>query len=677
MTPDLVRTIRRRLTLNSLAALLAVPAVAQGPMGRLEGRISDQAGQPIANASVVLEGTAFRSAANRQGFYVINRVPSGTYTARVTYVGYQPIEVDSVVIRAGVTTQRDFVLTQTATDIEELTVVAAGSVLVPRDQVTGKQLISGAYTDRLPKDNLGNVFAMQPGVMASPGNTIPSVRGARVDERNTYVDGVPVSPPDATRQFNTESYDRIVDNPFLAAAVNPLSTFGVDVDRASYANVRRFISAGQRPPKDAVRIEELVNYFSYDNPAPTPQSRDPFTVTTEVAAAPWAPTHRLVRIALQARRIDTRDLPPANLVFLLDVSGSMQSANKLPLVKTSLRMLVEQLREQDRVAIVVYAGAAGLVLPPTSGADKPTILTAIDRLEAGGSTAGGAGLRLAYQVAREHLITSGNNRVILATDGDFNVGVSSDAEMERLVEGERQHGVFLTVLGFGMGNYKDSKLETLADKGNGNYAYIDTPLEARKTLVSEFGGTLFTVAKDVKLQVEFNPARVQGYRLLGYENRMLRSEDFNDDTKDAGDVGAGHAVTALYEVVPTGIAPDVAIRGIDSLRYVQASATGRGRGNNELLFVKLRYKDPDGETSRLLTHPVLDRVRAPSSEFRFAAAVAAFGMILRESEYRGSASTEQVLGLARHALGPDPEGYRAGFVTMVERYRQLAAVTED
>ncbi len=480
MTPNFVRTARHRLTLTALLALAATPAAAQQATGRLEGHIRDQQGQPVPNAQVALVGTPLQAIADQQGFYFLNRVPAGTYRARVSYVAYRPIEIDSIVVHRDRTTTRDFVLQQTATDLQEITVVAAENRLVPRDQVTSKQLITG-----------------------------------------TYVDGVPVVRPGATGQFNTEAYNRIVDNPFLAAAVNPLSTFGVDVDRASYANVRRFITQGRAVPKDAVRIEELLNYFPYDNPAPSPESHDPFTVTTELAAAPWAPTHRLVRIALQSRRIDTRDLPPANLVFLLDVSGSMQSANKLPLVKTSLRMLVEQLRQQDRVAIVVYAGAAGLVLPPTSGGDKATILAAIDRLEAGGSTAGGAGLRLAYSVAREHLITGGNNRVILATDGDFNVGVSSDAEMERLVEGERQHGVFLTVLGFGMGNYKDSKLETLADKGNGNYAYIDTPLEARKTLVSEMGGTLFTVAKDVKLQVEFNPARVQGYRLLGYENRML------------------------------------------------------------------------------------------------------------------------------------------------------------
>jgi len=636
MTPDLVRTARRRLTLAALVALCAGTAAAQAPTGKLQGTISDSVtGRPVANAQVTIPGTAFRALSDSSGFYFINGIPAGRIDVRAIVPGYRGKEVRGLRIRSGYTVTQDFALAPQPVEIRELAVVAAENALVPRDQVTSRQLISGTYTD-----------------------------------------GVPVVRPDATGQFNTESYDRITDNPFLAAAVNPLSTFGVDVDRASYANVRRFITQGQAVPRDAVRIEELVNYFPYDNPAPSASSRDPFTVTTEVATAPWAPSHRLVRIALQARRIDTHDLPPANLVFLLDVSGSMQSANKLPLVKTAMRMLVEQLREQDRVAMVVYAGAAGLVLPPTSGADKATILAAIDRLEAGGSTAGGAGLRLAYQVAREHLVTGGNNRVILATDGDFNVGVSSDAEMERLVEAERQHGVFLTVLGFGMGNYKDSKLETLADKGNGNYAYIDSPLEARKTLVGEMGGTLFTVAKDVKLQVEFNPARVQGYRLIGYENRLLRSEDFNDDAKDAGDMGAGHSVTALYEVVPVGIEPDVAIRGVDSLRYTQASGPVRRGTSDELLFVKVRYKEPDGETSRLLTHPVLDQVREASRELRFASAVAAFGMILRESEYRGSATIDRVLDLARHALGPDPEGYRAGFVAMVERYRQLQAITE-
>ena len=493
-----------------------------------------------------------------------------------------------------------------------------------------------------------------------------TVRGAK------SIAGAPQDLPGRYRKpDNTESYDRIVDNPFLGARDNPLSTFSVDVDRASYSNVRRFVSEGQRPPKDAVRIEELVNYFTYEYP--DPDDRHPFSVTTEVARTPWHADHLLVRIGLQARRVSLADMPPNNLVFLVDVSGSMTSPDKLPLVKRALQLLVQQLREQDRVAMVVYAGAAGLVLPPTSGAHKGVIIAAIDALESGGSTAGGAGIRLAYDVARQHHMPDGNNRVILATDGDFNVGASSDAEMERLIEEKRQQGTFLSVLGFGRGNLKDSKMEKLADKGNGNYAYIDDLAEAKKVFGAEMGGTLLTLAKDVKLQVEFNPERVASYRLIGYENRMLRKEDFEDDTKDAGEIGAGHSVTALYEVVPKGVGRDPAT---EPLRYQSAPAAAPRSGRaDELMYVKLRYKLPDATTSRWLDHVVpVSRVSSASTDLRFAAAVAAFGMVLRESEYRGSATLESVIALGRGALGEDEGGYRAEFIKLVEQVRAKSLV---
>jgi Ca-activated chloride channel family protein len=474
------------------------------------------------------------------------------------------------------------------------------------------------------------------------------------------------------RPNNTEAYDRIVDNPFLGARDNPLSTFSIDVDRASYSNVRRFVTMGQRPPQDAVRIEELVNYFTYDYP--DPNDRHPFSVTTEVARAPWHDGHLLVRVGLQARRLSPASLPPSNLVFLIDVSGSMHGPAKLPLVQESLSLLVRNLREQDRVAIVVYAGAAGLVLPPTSGESKDLILAAIARLQAGGSTAGGAGIRLAYQVARENYRPNANNRVILATDGDFNVGASSDAEMERLIEEKRKEGTFLSVLGFGMGNYKDSKMEKLADKGNGNYAYIDNIVEARKVLVDEMAGTLLTLAKDVKLQVEFNPERVASYRLIGYENRMLRKEDFDDDTKDAGEIGAGHSVTALYEVVPKGVAGQTP--AAEPLRYqTAASPSSRASRRGELMYLKLRYKLPDANTSRWLDHVVpASRVSDGSTDLRFAASVAAFGMILRDSEHRGRATLDDVISLASGALGEDAGGYRADFVKLVEMVRSKSLV---
>ena len=452
-----------------------------------------------------------------------------------------------------------------------------------------------------------------------------------------------------------------------------MSTFSIDVDAASYSNVRRFLAQGTLPPADAVRLEELVNYFPYHYPDRA--GEHPFGLIADVGPCPWADDHRLVRVALQARRVDTRELPPSNLVFLIDVSGSMQSPDKLPLVQRAFRALVQELRPEDRVAIVVYAGAAGLVLPSTPGTRKEEILDAIDRLEAGGSTAGGAGLRLAYDVAREHFLTEGNNRVILATDGDFNVGVSSDAEMIRLVERRREEGTFLTVLGFGTGNLKDTKMEQMADHGNGHYAYIDSYSEARKVFVREFGGTLFTVAKDVKIQVEFNPARVQAYRLLGYENRLLAREDFADDRKDAGELGAGQAVTALYEVVPVGAEP-VAL-GDDSLTYQQVSVRPSARGSRDLLTVRVRYKAPAGSTSRLLTRPLADRGGEPSKDFRFASAVASFAMLLRDSEHRGSATFDRVIELARGARGADPEGYRAEFVTLVETARDLSRPGDD
>jgi Ca-activated chloride channel homolog len=468
---------------------------------------------------------------------------------------------------------------------------------------------------------------------------------------------------------NTEAYNTIDERRFVTAVANPISTFSIDVDAASYSNVRRFLSQGTLPPKDAVRLEELVNYFPYKYADHA--GRHPFAVSTEVGPCPWTPAHRLVRIGLQARHVPTRNLPPSNLVFLIDVSGSMMSPDKLPLVQQAFRALVHELRPEDRVAIVVYAGAAGLVLPSTSGAEQATILGAIDRLQAGGSTAGGAGIRLAYDVAREHFDPEGNNRVILATDGDFNVGVSSDAEMVRLVEQRREEGTFLTVLGFGTGNLKDSKMEQMADKGNGHYAYIDSFREAQKVFVQEFGGTLVTVAKDVKIQVEFNPARVQSYRLLGYENRMLAREDFADDRKDAGELGSGHSVKALYEVVPVGAAP-VAL-GDDSLTYQAVSLRPDARRSGELMTVRVRYKDPQGSTSRLLEEPVRDRSGGTASEdMRFASAVAAFALLLRDSEHRGQASFEQVLSLARGARGDDPQGYRGEFIGMVEAARSLS-----
>ncbi|MBD2041797.1 VWA domain-containing protein [Microcoleus sp. FACHB-672] len=473
---------------------------------------------------------------------------------------------------------------------------------------------------------------------------------------------------------NTENYNRIEDKPFQVVNNSPLSTFSIDVDTASYSNIRRFINQGQLPPPDAVRIEELINYFTYDYPQP--KNEQPFSITTEISQAPWNPTHKLVQVGLQGKRISTENLPPSNLVFLVDVSGSMNNQNKLPLLKSALQLLVNELSEKDRVSIVVYAGAAGLVLPPTPGNQKDKILQAIDKLEAGGSTAGGEGIQLAYQVARNSFLKSGNNRIIMASDGDFNVGVSSDAELVRLIEDYRKRDIFLTILGFGMGNLKDSKMEQLANKGNGNYAYIDNLLEAKKVLVTEMGATLLTIAKDVKIQVEFNPAKVQAYRLIGYENRLLQSQDFNDDKKDAGELGAGHSVTALYEIIPTGVKSDIQLPAVDDLRYQQKSnVEPAAYKSDELMLVKLRYKAPKAETSQLISQPLVDRgvkLENASNNLKFSAAVASFGMVLRDSQYKGTANFDQVLSLAKQSKGTDLEGYRTEFIRLVEKSKSLA-----
>ena len=470
---------------------------------------------------------------------------------------------------------------------------------------------------------------------------------------------------------NTEEYSRINDNVFLSPGTNPLSTFSIDVDAASYANVRRFLNSGRLPYKDAVRIEELINYFNYDYE--DPKGEHPFSVMTEVSQAPWNPDHKLVHIGLQGKKLNYEEMKPSNLVFLVDVSGSMRSPNKLPLLKSAFKLLVKNLDDRDRIAIVAYAGAAGLVLPSTPAKERSTILSALDKLEAGGSTAGGAGIKLAYKVAKENLIEDGNNRVILATDGDFNVGVSSTSELVRTIEEKRNDGIFLTICGFGMGNYKDGRMESISNAGNGNYFYIDNIMEANKVFVKEMRATLFTIAKDVKIQIEFNPAKVQAYRLIGYENRMLKSEDFNDDKKDAGELGAGHTVTALYEIIPVGVKSDF-IKSVDELKYQKGQITNQA-GSDELMTVKLRYKRPKEDTSQLLSIVIKDKatkLAKSSNNFKFSAAVAEFGMLLRDSEFKGQASYEHALKLAKEGKGEDLEGYRSEFVQLVKKAALLA-----
>ncbi|WP_419033876.1 vWA domain-containing protein [Dysgonomonas gadei] len=479
--------------------------------------------------------------------------------------------------------------------------------------------------------------------------------------------------PRYDRQRN-EEYSQFTENKFKMAREEPLSTFSVDVDAASYSNMRRFINRGELPYKDAVRIEELINYFSYDYAEPT--GEDPVRIATEVGSCPWNSQNRLVKVGLKAKSLASDNLPASNFVFLIDVSGSMSGPTRLDLVKSSLKLLVNNLRKKDRVAIVVYASSTGEVLPSTSGENKQKIKEALNNLSAGGSTAGGAGIQLAYKIAKQNFIKGGNNRIILCTDGDFNVGVSSNEGLQRLIENERKTGVFLSILGYGMGNYKDSKMQTLAQAGNGNHAYIDNLQEANKVLVNEFGATMYTVAKDVKLQIEFNPNRVQAYRLVGYETRMLNKEDFNDDTKDAGEMGAGHTVTAFYEVVPVGVKMNMQ-GNVDPLKYQTEAKNPIQKRLGEsmhpdLLTVKLRYKQPNGSTSKKIEVPLIDsNTNEVSDDFRFAAAVAMFGQVMKGSEYKGEGTFDKAIELAQSGYGNDSQGYRREFVRLMETAKGL------
>ena len=474
------------------------------------------------------------------------------------------------------------------------------------------------------------------------------------------------SPP---QQRNAETYKEIKENSFVAVAQQPVTTFSADVDRAAYANVRRIIGYGQIPPKDAVRIEEMVNYFDYDYPAPEEGSASPLRVSPELAPAPWNPNHLLLRIGLQAKKIDLAKVPPSNIVFLIDISGSMDEENKLPLLQSSFKMLLGQLRPDDKVAIVTYANGTKVALPSTRVKDKEKIIKVLDNLYASGGTSGGRGIQLAYEQAQKSFIKNGNNRIILATDGDFNIGINNTTDLEKFIEKQRESGIYMSVLGFGMGNYRDDMAETIADKGNGNYAYIDNITEAKKVLVNELSGTLFAVAKDVKLQLEFNPKYVKEYKLIGYENRMLANEDFTNDKKDAGEIGAGHTVTALYELVPSDG------KVAQSLRYQSQELNEKGKGN-ELGFLKIRYKDPKVKDAKSveITEPLVFNKKAlkeTSTDYRFAASVAEFGILLRDNSNKANATYDQVIELAEGAIGKDPEGYRKEFVRLVKSVKML------
>jgi Ca-activated chloride channel family protein len=625
-----------RLRMSAVVAVvcLLVPVFsAQADRGRIAGVITDTTGAALPGVTVGLAGPEQRTVVtNDRGEFTFDHLAPGRYTLRATLTGFVDLMRDVSVADAALVRLK----------LQMAVGVLSESVTVSAEAPAGLRRSA-------------------PPPAAAP----PDVAG---DVIGGFGNGIAAGAYRVGGDFNTETYDHMDEGGLRRVANDPLSTFSIDVDTASYANVRRFLTDGSLPPAGAVRIEELINYFRFDYLQP--DRDDPFSVTTELAACPWNPNHRLALIGIRGRESVHEEPPRRNLVFLLDVSGSMEPPDKLPLVRNAMRMLVDTLTSQDRIAIVVYAGASGLVLPSTRGNQKEVIRRALAQLEAGGSTNGAAGIRLAYQVAREHFVAGGVNRVILTTDGDFNVGVTSQDELIRLIEQERESGVFLSVLGVGTGNLKDSTMEKLADKGNGNYAYLDSLQEARKVLVREGGATLNTIAKDVKIQVEFNPAVVAAYRLIGYENRALRNEDFNDDRKDAGEIGEGHTVTALYEIVPAGA--EVGTPPVDPLRYQQTGGRTPAANSRELATVKLRYKAPDGDASRLIVK-VLPNSNAPmSANLGFASAVAEFGMLLRNSEHKGKASYRAVAARARSFRGADPDGYRAEFIKLTD----LAAALE-
>jgi Uncharacterized protein containing a von Willebrand factor type A (vWA) domain len=593
----------------------------------ISGIVTDESNLAIPGVSIVIKGTTQGTSTNFDGKYTIE-VEKGDILI-YSFVGLMSQEIE----------------------VKDQTII---NVIMQAEQIGVDEVIVVGYGKKTKKSFSSSVAGIR-------------IRGksSRREKRNTMAFCQYEMMPDMN--YNTEGYSTINENNYKNAVESPISTFSIDVDAASYSNVRRFLTNGEKPPIDAVRIEEMINYFNYNYEQPT--GEHPFAIHHEIARCPWNNDNLLLHIGLQGKKIETENLPASNLVFLLDVSGSMNSQNKLPLLKKAFKLLVNQLRPEDKVAIVVYAGSSGLVLPSTNGNKKEEILNALNKLNAGGSTAGAAGLELAYKTARENFIDGGNNRIILATDGDFNIGISSNAEMERLIEKERNNGVFISVLGFGMGNYKDDKMEIIADKGNGNYSYIDNILEAKKVLVNEFGGTLHTIAKDVKIQIEFNPAIVEEYRLIGYENRMLNKEDFDDDKKDAGELGSGHNVTALYEIK---LAKKK--KKDQNLKYQDTKLNAKALSKDEIASVKFRYKNPEGRKSILITEEIPMNIQAKQSlseNFQFSAAVAGFGLLLRESKHKGNCNYEMLIDLAQNSKGKDEEGYRGEFIRLMKLAKHL------
>ncbi len=677
-----------------LFLLMSFGLWAQQRHGSLRGLVTEAAtGEtiPMVNVSIKdsLGSYIIGGSTDFDGKYNINPIPPGTYTVEVSFLGFTTITLKGVQILPNSPTLQNFKLQASSELLEEVELV-----------------YSAPLVDKVKSSNITSVAGQAAGVSQNSNSV---VRGTRGEGTVYFIDGVKVSgnvnlpqaaiaqtevttggtpaqfgsPEEARKakqdqteakiisfqlgasakpekQFENEYYKQIPENKFLSALSTPLSTFGADVDVASYANVRRMLKSGSWPHPDAVRLEEFINYFNYDYPEP--KEDEVFSVSLDQGPCAWNEEHRLLRIGLKTASLSVEEMPPSNLVFLIDVSGSMSSPDKLPLLQTAMKIMVKNLNPEDRVAIVVYASSTGLVLESTPASEADKIVDAIDGLYAGGSTAGGAGIQLAYKVAQENFKKEGNNRVILATDGDFNVGLSSDDELKKLIEKERESGVFLSVLGFGTGNYQDAKMESLADHGNGNYAYIDGLLEARKVLATELGANLHVVAKDTKFQIEFNPQKVAAYRLLGYENRLLADEDFDDDKKDAGDIGMGHTVTAVYELILKNAEGDTVIEKESELRYQEESLKDEAF-SDELAFLKIRYKDPDASKSQLRVYPV-SLSQSTNPDFAFLSAVLQYGLLLRRSSYAGTSSLDSAIALAESNLGPDPHGSRREFVQL-------------
>ena len=610
--------------------------------GSIEGVVLDKSSGdplPFANVSLLKESVTIDGVKTDQdGAFKFDNLSPGNYSLKVEYTAYQSQNKSGVLVKSDETTTLEIELEAENIELSEFVIVEEC------ESAPAKEIKSSAMRVRA-----SNIQTMQ--------------------NSSVYYDH------DAHFiQHNTEEYDVINENVFKKPTQAPLSTFSIDVDNASYSNVRRMLNHGQLPQKDVVRIEEMINYFTYDYK--NPEGEHPFSINTEISDAPWNKEHKLVHVGIQGKKLNLDELAPSNLVFLIDVSGSMNTPNRLPLVKSSLKLLLNELDDDDRVSIVVYASASGMVLPSTPVSQKQKIIKAIDNLQAGGSTAGGAGIQLAYKIAKENYIEGGNNRVVLATDGDFNVGVSSTASLVEMIKEKQKDDIYLTIGGFGMGNYKDGRMEQISNAGNGNYYYIDNIQEAKKVFVTEMRATLFTIAKDVKIQVEFNPEKVEAYRLIGYENRKLRDEDFNDDKVDAGELGAGHTVTALYEIIPKGVESEF-IRDVDELKYQKKTETANTSDfTDEMMTIKFRYKRPDEDKSRLIVHALKDEhtpLKKTSNNFRFSASVAGFGMLLRNSEFKGNLTYNDVMQLAKESKGNDSEGYRAEFIKMVESSKLMAA----